>query len=353
MQLNKKHTLLVGLVRSGLSKGPSEPPAFPVSEDEWIDVLNLAVRQRCLPLAMKGYSGMTWNEDNAMSASVMEMANNALAKWFARYNRVMHVLRSLSEFFFRNGIDMMVVKGYALSLCYPDPSDRVFGDVDMYLFGKWKEGDALIEKEFGIDVNASHHHHTVFHKDGILVENFYDFLNVHSQPSTASLEPELKKMAMEEHEIVQLGGHRLHLPSPNLAALFYLRHTAQHFASSNMKIRDLVDWYLFKRKYGAKVEWNRIENLAEASGMRPFLRCYNEVSEYLVEGGEMDALSARVLSEILEPAFSEKIEEGKISSFFARYRRWRTNRWKNEMVYKEGPAAQLIALLRSHLVPAE
>lgn len=353
MQLNKTQELLFELIRSGLSLTEAEPFGRPVSADEWAELVSVASRQRCLPLAMKGYGRMVWRDDNSMPDAVMEMANKVLTNWFVRYNRLLLVLRSLSEFFAKNGIDMMVVKGYALSLCYPDPSDRVFGDIDMYLFGKWKEGDALIEKEFGIDVNASHHHHTVFHKDGILVENFYDFLNVHSQPSTAMLEPELKKMAMEEHEIVQLGGHRLHLPSPNLAALFYLRHTAQHFASSNMKIRDLVDWYLFKRNYGAKVDWNRIENLAEASGMRPFLRCYNAVSDYLVDGSEMDVLSAQVLSEILDPAFSEKIEEGWISSVFARYRRWRTNRWKNKMVYKEGMAAQLVALLRSHIVSAE
>jgi len=44
------------------------------------------------------------------------------------------VITKLAKFFHRYGIKMLLLKGYGLSLNYPDPQSRPCGDVDIWLF---------------------------------------------------------------------------------------------------------------------------------------------------------------------------------------------------------------------------
>ena len=83
---------------------------------------------------------------------------------------------------------MMVLKGYACSIDWPKPEHRPCGDIDIWLFGKQKEADALLVKDKGVIVDTSHHHHTVFDWGGFMVENHFDFINVHHHKSNAAFE---------------------------------------------------------------------------------------------------------------------------------------------------------------------
>lgn len=56
-------------------------------------------------------------------------------------------MTDLARLYANNGIRMMVVKGYGLSLDWPVPNHRPVGDLDIYNFGKWKEADVLVAKE--------------------------------------------------------------------------------------------------------------------------------------------------------------------------------------------------------------
>ena len=76
----------------------------------------------------------------------------------------------------------MVLKGYACSLDWPRPEHRPCGDIDIWQFGEQKKADAAMKNE-GIEVDSSHHHHTVFYWNGFMVENHYDFINVFQHKS--------------------------------------------------------------------------------------------------------------------------------------------------------------------------
>ncbi len=75
---------------------------------------------------------------------------------------------------------------------YPNPAHRPCGDIDIWLYGEQEKGDKLLQKK-GIAIDSSHHHHTVFHVNGVMVENHYDFINIHAHLSSRTLEQELLK----------------------------------------------------------------------------------------------------------------------------------------------------------------
>lgn len=79
-----------------------------------------------------------------------------------------------------------------------------------------------------------------------MVENHYDFIDVHHRKSGPKLEAILKELGGDDRLSVELYGEKVYLPSTNLHALFLLYHTMLHFTSTEMSIRQLLlDWGLF------------------------------------------------------------------------------------------------------------
>ena len=101
----------------------------------------------------------------------------------------------LAAWYHAHGYRMMVLKGLACGMNWPKPEHRPYGDIDIYLFRQYKEADAVLASEFGIKIDNSHHHHTVFRWQGFTVENHYDFVNVNVHRSSRELETILKKIA--------------------------------------------------------------------------------------------------------------------------------------------------------------
>ncbi len=248
-------------------------------------------------------------------------------------------LRDLAHFYQKHGIKMMVLKGYGLSLNYPVPNHRTPGDIDIYLFGDHEKGDKLMESELGIEIDRSHHHHTVLTFQGESVENHYDFLNVHVRKSNKRLEAKLKELAhtdiTETTEIV--------LPSVEFNSIFLLRHCAAHFASTHMSIRQVLDWGLFMEKHHKEIEWGEYLTYLKQEEMFRFynlmgLFCLHHLGfdASIFNGLYEDELFERFSNEILSPEFKDKEDGCLLHSLSVKPRRWWHNRWKNRLCYPDG-----------------
>ncbi len=276
-----------------------------------------------------------------------------------RYARQRRTIGRLAAFYAQHGIRTMLLKGYGLSLCYPVPEHRPCGDIDIWLYGRQQEADALLRREKGIAIDEEKHLHTVFRIDGVMVENHYDFLNVHAHPSNRQLERMLRTYAAQPGEEIDVEGATVVLPSADFNALFLLRHAAAHFAAAEIGVRHLLDWMLFAERYSDRTDWEQLERTAREMNMHRFLHCMNALATDLL-GMEAacvppvprdPALERRVLDDILAPRFGEippKI--GLLRGLIFRTRRWWANRWKHRIVYREGLLRTFFVQLRSHLL---
>ena len=176
---------------------------------------------------------------------LLQWIGEVMQNYETRYVTYEKAISSLAGFYNQYGYKMMVLKGYACSLDWSKPNHRPCGDIDIWLFGKQKKADASLEEwvksssgstcspsvqEFKID--SSHHHHTVFEWDDFSVENHYDFINVHHHKSHIKLEKIFKELGTDDSHFVDVNGERVYLPSPNLHALFLLKHAALHFVGT-------------------------------------------------------------------------------------------------------------------------
>lgn len=336
--MKNEQRVLLELVKLGL--GNEILYKIPQGVD-WQEIFNLAEKQNVTAIALDGINrcfekGVELDID---FQTKMEWIGSA-QQVEAYYQEHEKNLRDLACFYHKHGIKMMVLKGYGLSLNYPVPNHRSPGDVDIYLFGYYERGDRLMESELGIEIDRSHHHHTVFTFQGESVENHYDFLNVHVRKSNQRMERKLKELA--NGCLMEDGRWKMCLPSTEFNAIYLLRHCAAHFASTHMSVRQVLDWGLFMEKHHQEIDWEPYKSYLEQEGMFRFynlmgLFCLHHLGfdASVFNGLYGDELLERFSNEILTPEFKDKEDGSLMHSLSVKPRRWWHNRWKNRLCYPD------------------
>lgn len=253
--LSKQQSLFLSLIRRGIGH-----PSFENLNDvNWKNIYAYAYRQGLLAVIVDGIDKI--KEPVIPQELKLEWIVEVLQNYEARYWQYERAIRSLAGWYNQHEYKMMVLKGYACSLDWPRPEHRPCGDIDIWLFGKQKEADTALEAWFkgskvqGFKIDGAHHHHTVFEWEGFTVENHYDFVNVYAHKSSAELEDIFKELGQDDSHFIGVNGERVYLPSPNLHALFLIRHMVSHFAAAEISLRQLLDWAFFVEKNGKDVDW--------------------------------------------------------------------------------------------------
>lgn len=276
-------------------------------------------------------------------------------KLYAKHEKAM---TDLARLYATQGIRMLVLKGYGLSLDWPVPNHRSVGDLDIYNFGKWNEADSLIAKICGVKIDDGHEHHTVFKFNGVSVENHYDFINTKAHRDAPKIEKRLKRLAEKDCREIDVLGTKIYLPSANFNAIFLMRHMGQHFAGEHLNLRQVLDWGFFVRAHHDEVDWKATIDFLREMGIYTFFNQINAIcvdylgfSESCFPAIERNKdLEERILMDILHPEFAEeKPASGLIPILTFKFHRWWHNRWKHPLVYKEWLLPMFITLLWSHL----
>ena len=289
---------------------------------------------------------------------VLQWIGEVLQSYEQRYELYCVAIAKMAEFYNTHHYRMMILKGYACSLDWPKPEHRPCGDIDIWQFGMQKEADKILEREKGIKIDNSHHHHTVFDWNGFSVENHYDFINVHHHKSNVELEIILKELGKDDFHHVEVYGERVYLPSPNLHALFLLRHSMSNFASTGFQLRQLLDWVFFVEKHGKRVDWDWLLGVLDKYGMMPLFQLFNAIcvddlgfpSDIFPTIQFEPRLKDRVLNDILSPVFNEIEKGGFVRRAFFKFRRWRANAWKHELCFNESMSSAFWSGVKSHLL---
>lgn len=257
------------------------------------------------------------------------------------YKTHLDTILKLAAFYSEHGIDMMILKGYGLSLNYPCPNHRPCGDIDIWLRGKQQEADILLAEYMGIQPQKSSHH-TIFEIDGCKVENHITVLEHDTHLSNIPVDAVLTKLVNEKEEIVEIKGMRLLLPSVEFNSLFLLRHSAIHFFVEGIVIRHLLDWATFIVRYSEEIDWDVLYKSAKKNNMDKYLSCLNAICvDYLGFNPEQfpirkknEELKIRVIEDILNKEFDEEIPDRHkhfLKYCFVKTKRLWANRWKSQI----------------------
>ena len=313
---------------------------------DWESMKGLAAEQGLSAIVLDGAQALTDKGDLTEGRSMdktlkKQWIGTVIQNYEWKYEDYRKQIGELARFYNEHGFKLMVVKGYGLSLNYPIPQHRPCGDIDIWAFGEYKEADKALARELSIPVDSSHHHHTTFSFKGYMVENHYDFVNVHYGHGNEKLEKVFKELAMDDSVRTEIDGKTVYLPSANLHALFVLRHTMLHFASTEMSLRQVLDWGFLIEKHYKEIDWQWFMRTLDEFHMTDFFHCLNAIcvddlgfdASVFPSCRFDDALKKRVLNDTLSPEFKGETPSRFFRRIAFKYRRWQANAWKQELCY--------------------
>ncbi|MBE6231242.1 MAG: hypothetical protein E7117_02630 [Bacteroidales bacterium] len=350
---------LLELVRLGIGHQTFSP----IKDVDWTHLFRLSQRQGITAIVLDGVQAMFENDPDSTCQNIepelkLRWITTVYNNYERAYLRYKASIGRLADFYNAHGFKLMIIKGYGLSLNYPRPDHRPCGDIDTWAFGDYKSVDEALHREFEIRIDSSHHHHTVYEWEGIGVENHYDFVNVHYGHRNDELELIFKELAKDDTYFTEIDGCKVYLPQPNLNALFLLRHTMLHFASTSMTIRQLLDWGFFVKKYFKDVDWDWLQVILRYFDMTNFFDLVNAIC---VEDLGFDAteypyinvdenLKKRVLSDMIFPEFNEREPKEFIPRYLYKLRRRRANLWKRKICYNDVGLGTFFRSVLSHFI---
>lgn len=353
MSLNDK--VFLQLVRLGIGNADSVDTN---GISEWSAVKVLAEKHGLSAIVLDALNAIDDSLIDTLPIKIkLEWIGEVLQAYEARYHIYENTIGDMAAFYNSHGYKMMVLKGYACSMDWPNPSHRPCGDIDIWQFGDWHNADKAVKKEKGIRIDTSHHHHTIFYWSGFMVENHYDFINVHHHKSNAVFETILKEEGKDDTHFIEVNREKVYLPSPNLHALFLLKHACMEFAASGLNLRQLLDWAFFVKAHGAKVNWEWQLKILDEFGMKSMFNIFNAIcvedlgfQSDIFPHLQYDAkLKDKVLSEILSPATPNEPPKRVLARIPWKYRRWKSNEWKHKLCYKESMWSAFWSGLWNHL----
>lgn len=327
------------LVRLGIGNPICQLPQTGV---DWSSILYLAEQQGLSAIVLDGIEKLS-EEQRPAKDLLLQWIGNAMHNYEYRYELYQRAIAELAHFYNKFGYKMMLLKGLACGINWPRPEHRPCGDIDIWQFGQQKEADEVLTCEKGVEIDITHHHHTVFSWQGFTVENHYDFINTHHHKSNYEFEGILKDLGRDDSYTMDLYGETVFLPSPMLHAMFMLKHLMMHFAADKVTIRQLLDWAFFVKANSNIIDWKwLIENL-ERFGMVPAFNIFNSIcvddlgfeTDLFPKSKCDEHLKQRVLRDLVSPEFNDKKPKTIIRRVLYKYRRWRANSWKHKLCYKE------------------
>lgn len=347
----------ISLVRLGIGH-PGTIISLPI---DWKSIFSLASKQGLAAIIFDGAFSTRINPPigSTIDPDIKQQWMAAVVfNYEKRYKAYSKAISSLAGLFYDQGLKTMLLKGYVCSLNYPIPSHRPCGDIDIWLFGKSKDGDKIIETKTNKKADNSHHQHTIFYWNGFMAENHYDFITIYHRKSNIKLEKIFKELGKDDSYSVEIEDKTVYLPSPNLHALFLLRHTMSHFAASEISLRNLLDWAFFVKAQSGDIDWNWLQEVLKCFGMEKIFGIFNAIC---VEDLGFDAdifpiiqcdakVKERVLSDIISPEFKGKEPLGLLQRIVFKYRRWKANTWKHKLCYKESMFSAFLSGVWLHIL---
>lgn len=174
-------------------------------------------------------------------------------------------------------------------------------------------------------------------------------MNVHHSKSNAEIENVFKELGQDDSLFVEVNdastgsATKVYLPSPNLHALFLLRHAMIEFAAGGINLRQLLDWAFFVEKHSSNVDWDWLHYTLDRYHMRGFYNYLNTICVYdlgfesaMFKQEQVNTFQKeRVLNEILSPAIPNIKPNRIIPRVIWKFKRWKANEWKHNLCYEE------------------
>ena len=232
--------MLLELINATLCKRPLDEKVFEgASEADWQRCLDLSLQQNVLAMTFPAMSSLPkelrpsftlWSKWMAYTQSIAEQS---------QYKR--QVVEKMGTWLAEDGLSTTILKGFSLSVLYPNPNLREFSDIDIFSGKDYEAVNACFAKH-GVKVDGVDGHHAYLKVDGISVEHHFAFSNTKVKKGLVGPEEALQRLVVKDPQPSSIPG--INFPNPIFTVLFVGWHAYEHFLQEKIELRHVIDWAL-------------------------------------------------------------------------------------------------------------
>lgn len=173
--------------------------------------------------------------------------------------------RDIQEAFEKAGIKNQVLKGAVMKHIYPRPELREMSDIDFMVYEASFEKAEAILSDMGYDKEQAVKHHVIFSKKPFLIFEMHWSLYEQTVDKGQYLyykdnfRARLKEGFQYTYEF-----------SKEDFYVYLISHMAKHFYENGCGIRNLLDIYVYKNKFGNELDMNIVNQELEICGLKAF-----------------------------------------------------------------------------------
>lgn len=278
---------LFALLRLGLNTSTVDKEIFSdfimLPADKWTSLGDKALNQGVLGFVLDGIERL----EKTPYGPTRELSKQQKLEWIGQVMQIeqgnrlqIEVMNDLAHKWIDEGCKVMVMKGQANGLLYPNPFHRSPGDIDCYLFENYQLGNN-IAKDAGAVVDEGWYKHSQISYKGELFENHLYFVHTREGKRSKLLQKELAD-ALKTDNWGSFPNSSIYLPPAQWNAMFLTYHACAHFLSEGLRLKQILDWAMFLKKEQHNVNWKSFYEYCDRYHFRRFADAMTAICvEYL------------------------------------------------------------------------
>ncbi len=266
---------LFALLRLGLGTSSIEKENLSdfimLTSDQWVTLGETARNQGVLGILLDGIDKL----ENTRNGFTRKLNVNQKLEWIGEVIQIEEsnrqqtlMMNDLADKWYQEGIRIMVMKGQANGLLYPNPLHRSPGDIDCYLFENYVRGN-VIARNVGANVDEGWYKHSQISYKGEMFENHQYFVHTREGKRSKLLQKELTD-ALKTDKWDYFPNSCICLPPAQWNAMFLTYHSCAHFITEGLRLKQVLDWAMFLQKEHEKVNWEQFYVYCNRHHLRRF-----------------------------------------------------------------------------------
>ena len=198
----------------------------------------------------------------------LDPANSAGMKAVCVHNmqqqvKILHTLGMAWEALTRAGITPVLMQGAGLAALYPDPAQRAYGDIDLFVgVEQYHPACAVMRETFPnalkFDEELDHYKHYNLIADGVSIEVHRVTVDL-QHPCDHRRYAKMERFAALHACELEIGNCKLKIFEPTFNALLIMLHAWEHMMTQGACVRQLCDVSFVLHHYAGQIDAKRLQ----------------------------------------------------------------------------------------------
>lgn len=214
-------------------------------------------------------------------------------------------MRVILERFEEEQIVNQPMKGSCLKFIYPSPEMREMGDIDILVRQDCMRRADSILQGMGYTMSKSIKHHDIYLKKPYMV------LEVHRAMYDKTVDKNQYEYFSDLSKAVLRDGYQYTYDfKPEDFYVYMLAHMAKHFYKMGCGIRNLVDIYVFRKKFDSVMDKEYVKAELNKCGLISFSWYMERLADIWLGEGDWDEFSEQLFAYMMDSGIYGKDENG-------------------------------------------